>query len=160
MTHITMTDDQWAKKFRPIANHLGGNGCYGGFDPENEDAGCMFETYSEDLAYIQSVMKGEVDGLTAANVWTIMDGETPLPNEPFGQCLIDAGCEYDEDECNWTRNGELIAFDSIGEGFHLVNRQGYLITREPAEPGFMYSIYDNQIVADASMPLPANAPLP
>ena len=59
----TITMDEWETQFKPINNHLGDNPS---FQDEN-GVGIMFETYGEELDYI--------DSCDEHNVWTYVDSD-------------------------------------------------------------------------------------
>jgi len=83
MEIIKLTEEQFEEQFTLVENHLDDNASW---------SGAMFETYGEELEYVQ--MKAQKGN----NVWTIIEG--------------------DDDTM------------FIFSGVHLVNRMGYLITRE------------------------------
>lgn len=150
---IIITDSDWAEQFKPIANPLGqAHGGFSGFDDENPEQGCLFETSGKDLAYIQDVIAGKIEGLSAANVWTFMDGESPDPDDRIGKRLIEAGYSFDEDEFDWKKGDDKLFFDFIGDGFHFVNVIGYLVTRVPVAPGNTYIAFDCQAIVEAHHP--------
>ncbi len=43
-----------------------------------------------------------------------------------------------------------VDFSIIGDGFHHVNRQGYLITEVPAEKNVQYNVYMTDELANAA----------
>ncbi|CAB4124041.1 hypothetical protein UFOVP45_112 [uncultured Caudovirales phage] len=55
MSNIIITDDEWDEQYTPILNHINGN------DSQ------MFETYGDELAFVQSQ--------PANRVWTMLDGD-------------------------------------------------------------------------------------
>jgi hypothetical protein len=88
--HDPLTEDEFLARFKPVPNHI---------DPSRGFDGCMFETFGEELAYVQAQDR--------KYLWTILDCD--------GQILIQ-------------------------NGFHFVNRLGYLIATVPTEPGHTYVV--------------------
>ena len=82
-----ITYNDFENKYKPITNHL---------DDNAPLAGCMFETYGDELDYVLSIANTE-----PLRVWTYVPDYEPV---------------------------ELI------QGYHLVNRVGYIITEIPCEP--------------------------
>jgi len=149
---IILTDSDWAERFKPLMNPYGEKqGSFSGWDEENPEQGCLFNSAGKDLAYIQDIMAGKVDGLSAA-VWAFMDGEVPDPDDRVGKRLIEAGYSFNEDEGDWFKGEDKLFFDFIGDGFHFVNVIGYLVTRIPAEPNNTYIAFDCQEIVDAHQP--------
>lgn len=66
------TDDDFYEKFNPIKNHINDNASFDG---------CMFETYGEELEFVQKTAKE-----TPKKVWTILDCE--------GKLYLGAGYHY------------------------------------------------------------------
>lgn len=62
MTTITLTEDEWIDKFKPIKNHL---------NPGRGYDDCLFETYKEDLKFVQDTWKK-----TPNRIWTLLDSGT------------------------------------------------------------------------------------
>ena len=60
---IEISEDAFAALFKPIANHLNPNASYDWGDGR----GTLFETYDEELAYVQSQ--------EPARIWTLVDGD-------------------------------------------------------------------------------------
>lgn len=60
----TITEDEFYEKFHPIGNHI--------VDGAPFD-GCMFETYGEELDYINKVTPNN-----RKNIWTILENEGKL----------------------------------------------------------------------------------
>ena len=69
---IEISEDAFAALYKPIANHLNPNASYDWGDGH----GTLFETYDEELAYVQSQ--------EPARIWTVIDGDdgklTFMPN--------------------------------------------------------------------------------
>lgn len=63
----SMSENVWIKDFQPIVNHLDPDAGWAGFDSENDDSGCLFETYGEEEAYILS--------LDPHKVWTLIEAD-------------------------------------------------------------------------------------
>lgn len=142
---IVMTDEDWIEKFRPIMNHIDETAVCEGFDPENPEKGCMFETFGADLAYIQAVLEGRVPGLSERNVWTWMDAELPGKDEPNGKKLKAKGWKFRDGD--WIKGNVRLGDGFIGDGYHYVNRIGYFVTRVPAEVAH-YSIYGDDVLVE------------
>jgi hypothetical protein len=68
-THQSLTEDDFLARFKPVPNHI---------DPSRGFDGCMFETFGEELAYVQ--------GQDRNFVWTILDCD--------GQLLIESGFHF------------------------------------------------------------------
>lgn len=67
-----MSEEVFYNNFQPIKNHI---------ESESSFDGCMFETYGEELEYVQSINK------TNPNlVWTVIDSD--------GELVICAGYAY------------------------------------------------------------------
>lgn len=56
---VTITEDQFYEKFNMVTNHIDDNASFDG---------CMFETYGEELEYIQNFAKEN-----PKKIWTILD---------------------------------------------------------------------------------------
>ena len=89
-TLISITDDEFVERFKPVENHLDDNASFDG---------CMFETYGEELAFVR---RQDPD-----LIWTLVDSDDGL---------------------------------AIIEGYHLVNRIGYLIASVPRPPDTQWHI--------------------
>ena len=63
-TIINMTVEQWDKEFLPIPNLISEDPSWG----SDDNTGILFETYGEELEFVQARNK--------ANVWTLVDTET------------------------------------------------------------------------------------
>ena len=71
---IILTDSDWAERFKPLMNPYGEKqGSFSGWDEENPEQGCLFNSAGKDLAYIQDIMAGKVDGLSADAAQTSAD---------------------------------------------------------------------------------------
>ena len=110
-----LNDTFWVEKYKPIPNHLDENA--GFVYEEISQTGLLFETFGDELEYVQSVARE-----TPERVWTLI--------------------EYDEDmEGNESEDFDEDGFvDKFGDtslyivaGYHTVNRLGYFITQIPAE---------------------------
>jgi len=58
-THVSLTEDEFYSKFTMVKNHLNDNASL---------EGCMFETYGEEVRYIQSMANTK-------RVWTYLEGD-------------------------------------------------------------------------------------
>lgn len=88
VTPTTLTYDDWCAFYAPVKNPVSP---YAAFD------GTMFETFGDDLAYVQTQ--------PLENIWTLVQGN------------------FDED------GGNLYVIN----GYYLINRIGYFVTRQPME---------------------------
>ena len=103
-TLLRITENEFYETYIPIKNHLDNNASWDG---------CMFETYDDELTYCFELAKKE------NRVWTIIECDNPDEDEPD---------EDDDDEETYEPTCLVIA-----SGFHLINRQGFLITEKPYE---------------------------
>jgi len=85
IAHHTLTEDEYLVRFKPVLNHFDGTA---GFD------GCLFETFGEELAYVQAQNRHVV--------WTVIDCD--------GQLLIESGFHI------VNRLGYLIATEPTEQG--------------------------------------------
>ena len=151
MTHTTIVllEDDWIEQFRPIKNHLNKNAGCVGFDPENQDDGCMFETYGDELDYIKKILKGKVSGMSESNIWTWLDGDHFSPSSRGGLKLKELGCTFVKSSGDWHQDGMQLSSDLIGNGFHYVNRIGYYVTRVPAPDNTDFIIVADEAMVEA-----------
>jgi hypothetical protein len=61
-----LTFEAWAKRFRPIMNHL---------DKSASFDGLMFETYDTELAHVLMTANGHLGKTGPRKVWTWVDGD-------------------------------------------------------------------------------------
>jgi hypothetical protein len=96
-----LTETEFDEQFELIKNHIDDNASW---------SGNMFETYGEEVQFVLEMAKQN-------RVITIIEGEG------------DADFDYDE----LYENGDDLPPDPLYyvSGYHLVNRIGYLITKEP-----------------------------
>lgn len=59
---VTLTDDEWFDKFKPIPNHIDPNASF-----HNGENGYMFETYGEELNFVKAQEPNRI--------WTYCDGD-------------------------------------------------------------------------------------
>lgn len=124
-----LTYDEFCERFKPIQN------------PIREDApldGAMFETFGTEE---ETVKKALIN--YPGCVWTLLDGEA---NDELCRA---AGFTKGEDG-EWMDGEMSVDFSIIGDGFHHVNRQGYLITEVPAEKNTQYNVYMADELANAA----------
>ena len=88
---IEMTEDEFDSQYPLVTNHLNPNASWG-FD---DHAGCLFETFGEELAFVRRQ--------DPSTVWTLVDGD----------------------------DGDLYLLN----GYHLLNRLGYLVSTKPVPKG-------------------------
>lgn len=110
-----ITETEFEDNFTVQENHLTGNESFGG----------MYETYGEELEYIRSIANEN-------RVWTIIEGDSPRRE-----------CEYEArgEECPYADGGSAEAHEHYVNchinpmyyvsGLHLVNRIGFIVTKEP-----------------------------
>jgi hypothetical protein len=67
--HHALSEDEFFVRFRPVRNHIDPNA---GFD------GCLFETFGEELAHVQTQVR--------TFVWTILDCD--------GELVIESGFHF------------------------------------------------------------------
>jgi hypothetical protein len=68
-THHELNEDDFLARFKPVPNHI---------DPNRGFDGCMFETFGEELAYVQAQ--------DLNYVWTVLDCD--------GQLFIESGFHF------------------------------------------------------------------
>jgi hypothetical protein len=68
-THHMLTEDAFLDRFKPVANPI---------DPNRGFGGCLFETFGEELAYVQKQ--------DSNLVWTVLDCD--------GQISIESGFHF------------------------------------------------------------------
>ena len=101
MSAVSDELEKWWDEYKPVSNHF----CSENTD-EEPSLVCFFETYGEELNYIQT----EVD---IHNIWTWVDGDE-------GSYLV-AGYHivnrigYFITEVPWTIHGLVIPYDTYGE---------------------------------------------
>lgn len=71
MPDLEITLDQWEEQYKPMPNP---------FDPHASWDGVLFETYGEELAFVQNM-------IPTNRVWTYVDGDE-------GELLIVSGYSY------------------------------------------------------------------
>lgn len=113
---VTISEDEFYGKYRPIKNHLDNNASWDGK---------LYETFGEELQYCFELAKKE------NRVWTIVECEDINEEDVTGDV------EYDPDYNEDVEDGEYDGYQPpclyIVSGFHYVNRQGFLITEVPYE---------------------------
>ena len=120
-----LTVEEFEEKFKPIKNHLVTDASF---------SGAMFETYGPELDFVKAA-KPEC-------VWTWMDGDVSQ---------FHAAIHAVEKNGDFFKPGDEPVDNSfIGDGFHHVDRIGYLVTEIPAEPFVTYVIYIDDDVATAA----------
>mgnify|MGYP006110079545 CR=1 FL=1 len=87
-----------------------------GFSNDGIDYG--YETYGRDLGHVLAVNKED-----PRRVWTIIEADG-IYSEGCEKCNF---AESDEESCECEHVGSMY----IVSGYHLVNRLGYVITKEP-----------------------------
>jgi hypothetical protein len=111
-----MNYEEFEAHFKPIQNHL------------NHDApmnGVMFETYGEELAFVQEQ--------NAENVWSVIVSD----DNPYDTFVDNYECADCEDVCVCNRAREAADEEGLEpvwylcKGFHVVNLHGYVITEVP-----------------------------
>ena len=108
---LTISEEEFYKKYKPIKNHLDDNASWDGF---------LFETFGEELQYCFELAKKE------NRVWTIIECDEVVSEDVTDDFEYDD--VYDEDD-----DGYVPPCLYIVSGFHYVNRQGFLITEVPYE---------------------------
>lgn len=106
-TILSITEDEFYEKYKPVKNHLDTNASWDG---------CLFETFGEEIKYCFELAKKE------NRVWTIIECDDVE--------WVPDGDEEDEED---NEEDYIPACLYIISGFHYVNRQGFLITEEPYE---------------------------
>lgn len=86
-TYIELSEDEFEQHFHLLPNHLNPNAGWN----HDGDAGSLFETYGDELAFVRSQ--------PVQHLWTLVDGD----------------------------DGDLF----IVSGYHIVNRIGHFVSREP-----------------------------
>lgn len=143
---LVLEESDWAEKFKPNINHIDANASSVGWNPDYPERGCMFETYGPDVDYVKAVCAGKIPGLSAANVWTLVDGDAPNEDSPEGLKLKEAGWTYSEDD-GWMRDDHYLDTSLICDGWQFVNRVGYFITAVPADANTDYNIHGDDMAA-------------
>ncbi len=92
-----MTEDEWYEKYKPIKNHL---------DPNASWNGQMFETYGEEIQFVNS----QPD----ENVWTWIDGENRGTYLTSGQSYVNR-LGYLICSVPWTDGYQCIVIDEEEE---------------------------------------------
>ena len=64
---ITLTEDEFIQKFKPIPNHIRPDASCGGWTDNDEDNGVLFETYGKEKEFVFSQPKNLV--------WSYVDGQ-------------------------------------------------------------------------------------
>ena len=106
LVSITMTDDEFYDKYKPVKNHLDDNASFDGF---------MWETYDEEKEYCFELAKKE------NRVWTIIECD----DEDYdGDGESDDILDPDNQEEGYEPPSCLV----ITNGFHYVNRIGFMVT--------------------------------
>ena len=90
-TFITLTEDEFDDQFPLLSNHLNRTASW----VIGDAGGCLFETYGEELAFIQRQ--------AADCIWTLLDGED-------GDLYVVSGCHF------INRLGYLISHNPVPEG--------------------------------------------
>lgn len=125
-----LTYDEWEEKFKPIKNHLVQA-------PSESTDGAdevKFETYGPELDFVKAAR--------AECVWTWMDGDVSDFHAAIGA--------VEKDGDFYKPGDEPVENSFIGDGFQHVNRIGYFVTENPAEPYVTYVIYLDDDVAAAA----------
>lgn len=145
-----MSEAEWLSQFHPKHNHINPDRGYEGFDPKS-DAGCLFDTSGEDYGFIRSILRGEISGMSEANIWSVIDGSDieSDPDNIYAEYLMLQGCEFDESESRWMKDGVPLIFNNIVSG-DCSDALGYLVTREPVEAGVTYEVVDDEIILRAA----------
>lgn len=107
---LTISEDEFHEKYKPIKNHLDNNATWDG---------CLFETFGEELQHCFNLSQKE------NRVWTIVECDEVNEEDITDDVEYDPQDEDDDDyqpPCLY-----------IISGFHYVNRQGFLITEVPYE---------------------------
>jgi len=109
LVSITITDDEFYEKYRPVSNHLDDNSSFDGK---------LFETYGEEINYCFELSKKQ------NRVWTIIECD----DEDY-----DGDGEQDDifDLENQEDGYEPPMCLQIINGFHYVNRIGFMVTEVP-----------------------------
>lgn len=128
MTNL-QTWDEFEENFKPIFNHFAAKN-----NPSLDAESCcavngrMFETYGEELEFVQSQDPN--------TVWTVIESDETEFNQFLNNFKCD--CVGDEDDiCTCGKAHEaaeeagLEEFWVISKGFHLVNRLGFIVTQVP-----------------------------
>ena len=102
-TILTITEDEFWGKYKPIINHLDDNASWNG---------CMYETYGDERQYCFDLAEKE------NRVWTIIET---------------SGVEFDPDEEEDDDEVYDPMCVTIISGFHWINRMGFLITEKAYE---------------------------
>jgi hypothetical protein len=101
-TVLTITEDEFYEKYKPIDNHLDSNASWDGK---------LFETFDDELLYCFELSQKE------NRVWTIVECD-------------DVEWEPDEDDDDDDETYEPSCL-YIMSGFHYVNRIGFIVTENP-----------------------------
>lgn len=112
---LTISEDEFYEKYKPIKNHLDNNASWDG---------CLYETFGEELHYCFELAKKE------NRVWTIVECDEVEADEVTGD--VEYEPNYNEDG-EYPDDGYQPPCLYIISGFHYVNRQGFLITEVPYE---------------------------
>jgi hypothetical protein len=65
-----LTDSDFSEKYNAFANHIDSKAGFCGYNEQDEDAGCLFETYGEELDFVFQAHLNK-----PKNVWTIIEGD-------------------------------------------------------------------------------------
>lgn len=116
-TILSITEEEFWEKYKPIKNHLDNNASWNG---------CMYETYGDEKQHCFELAQKE------NRVWTIIESDDieydPDEEDPE---------EDDDDEETY----EPMCMYIIS-GFHYVNRMGFIITEHPYEEEMEIKIED------------------
>lgn len=74
-TFIEITEDEFDSQYPLLTNHLNPHASWA----FNEDRGCLFETYGEELAFVRQQ--------DPRKVWTLVDGDD-------GDLYVISGCHF------------------------------------------------------------------
>ncbi len=110
---LTISEDEFYLKYKPIKNHIDNNASWDG---------CLYETFGDEMMYCFKLAQQE------NRVWTII--ECDEINEPD---ITEGAEDFNEDIDDDSDDSYQPPCLYIISGFHYVNRQGFLITEEPYE---------------------------
>lgn len=138
-------------EFKPTINHMNSRSSYFGFNRKSPNKGCAFSSFGDEFDYIKKVMRGDVEGLSGKNIWTITDVDDVDTGTVLAQTLLAHGYladGIDDYGFEWHKDGvPLIGTDrQICSGFSLINQHGYIITEKPFL-GYHASVIDDEVYA-------------
>lgn len=104
---LTITEDEFYEKYRPIDNHLDKSAGWGGK---------LYETFGEERDFCFQLAQKE------NCVWTVIECDDTEMDDDAVELDIELDDENSNPSCLY-----------IISGFHIINRIGFMITEEPYE---------------------------